>query len=111
MLTGLTSAEIRGWWLPPLPDDVPVFVTSQECGNNAVRPGLKVSRPRTDAGAEELLGLRVATVSETILACCRVLNLLDAVTFTECAVHARTERLRAGKEGVSTSRSRWSRIN
>src|SRR3546814_3269478 len=65
-----------------------VFVTSQECGNNAVRPGLKVSRPRTEAGAEELLGLRVATVSETILACCRVLNLLDAVTVIECAVHA-----------------------
>ena len=26
--TGLTAAEVRGWWIPPLPPGLPLFVAS-----------------------------------------------------------------------------------
>jgi hypothetical protein len=26
--SGLTAAQLRGWWLPPLPDGLPLFVAS-----------------------------------------------------------------------------------
>jgi hypothetical protein len=42
--THLTAAREYGWWLPPLPDDVPVFISIDEHDSRPQRPGLRVAR-------------------------------------------------------------------
>jgi hypothetical protein len=42
--THLTSALLRGWWMPPLPAELPVWVVQSAAQNESERPGLKVIR-------------------------------------------------------------------
>ena len=59
VLTGLTAAQVRGWWLPPLPSTLPVFACAGLDRNAPRRPGLVVTRHVLPPLAESVRGLRV----------------------------------------------------
>ncbi len=85
--THLTAAGLLGWWLPPLPEDLPVFVAMSDVESRPQRHGLVVARHR-DIGEPCLLeGLRVASAPEVLLACARDLSLLDLVVLVDAALH------------------------
>lgn len=85
--THLTSAAARGWWLPPLPDDLPVWVAQIQSRNASVRQGLVVHRHRAIPESELVDGIRLASPAETLVACARDLELLDLVVLVDCALH------------------------
>lgn len=100
--THLTGARARGWWLPPLPDDVPVFASAPR-GTIPQRPGLRVIRPKSLGEVEGRDGVPLAPAAETLLACARDLGLLDLVVLVSSALHqgevtpADLERVAAGR--------------
>jgi len=86
--THLTGARLRGWWLPPLPEDLPVWLGM---GRNDVRPdraGVRTIRLAANANHDVLDGLRVAAAEELLLACARDLGLLDLVVLIDAALHS-----------------------
>lgn len=85
--TALTSAEVRGWWLPPLPPETPVFMAMALDDPRPMRAGVRTSRHTRVIGCEEVGGLRVAPVPETLLACARWLSLLDMVVLVDGVLH------------------------
>jgi hypothetical protein len=85
--THLTSARERGWWLPPLPDDLPVFVAMAEHGSRPQRSGLRVLRSGSGPTVEWYDGVPLASPAETLLASARDLGLLDMVVMCDSAVH------------------------
>lgn len=86
--THLTSVAVRGWCLPPLPTGMPVFVAQNKGINPPHRHGLKVTRHAAGPEFSIQRGLRLATSSETLLACARDLSLLDLVVLVDSALHA-----------------------
>ncbi|GAA5137298.1 hypothetical protein GCM10023339_77490 [Alloalcanivorax gelatiniphagus] len=84
--TGLTSAVARGWWLPPLPEDTPVFMAMGLDDPRPLRDGVRTSRHTRDVAFEEIGGLRCASVPETLLACARWLCLIDLVVLVDCVL-------------------------
>jgi len=84
--THLTSAVLRGWWLPPLPGDLPVFAAIARDDVRPKRAGIRTTRHRLAPPAEELDGLRVASPAETLLACSADLGLLDVVVLLDAAL-------------------------
>lgn len=87
VFTGLTGAQLRGWWLPPLPLTVPVFVALCNGPARPRRPGLAVYRPTAAVEWESLGGLRVANAPEILLLAGRDLGLLDLVVLADAALH------------------------
>ncbi|MBS2937519.1 hypothetical protein KDN32_07175 [Nocardioides sp. J2M5] len=85
--TALTSAELRGWWLPPLPQGTPVFMALEIDDPRPMRAGVRTSRHTRAVGREEIGGLRCATAVETLLGCARWLCLIDLVILVDCALH------------------------
>jgi len=85
--THLNGAALRGWWVPPLPRDLPVFAGISEGEARPRRSGLLVSRHPGDIPCEERAGLRVAAATEILLAAGRDLGLLDMVVLTDAALH------------------------
>lgn len=77
VLTGLTAAWVRGWWLPRLPDDVPVFATTTVGSGQTRRPGVRLIRSREAPAVERVGDLRLASPVRTLLDCGRVLGPLD----------------------------------
>lgn len=90
ILTGLTAAQVRGLWMPPLPNDLPVFADVPPHRTHSVRRGVRVSRPMQMPEFDVIEGVRVATVAECLLACARDLAVLDLVVLTDSARHVRT---------------------
>lgn len=86
--TSVTSAALRGWWLPPMPVSLPVFVAAGPNGC-ITRPGLDVCRHHAVPRWERVDGVRVATPAETLLALARDLSLLDVVVIGDGALHRR----------------------
>lgn len=86
--THLTSAELRGWWLPPVPDGCPVWIVQSGAQNASTRSGVRVIRQRAIPPSELIDGLRVALPAETIVACAFDLGLLDLVVIIDGALHA-----------------------
>ena len=86
--THLTGAELRGWWLPPLPVGLPIFVAMDEGQTRPQRHGLHVSRHREINEHVTHEGLRVDTPAECLLRCARHLTLLDMVVLCDAALHA-----------------------
>lgn len=84
--TGLTSARVRGWWLPPLPEDTPVFMALGLDDPRPMRSGVRTSRHPHKVELEEIGGLRCASVPETLLACARWLSLIDMVVLVDCVL-------------------------
>lgn len=85
--THLTAAGVYGWWLPPLPDDIPVFAAQSRDDPRPRRPGLRISRHPTMAPAVLRDGLRLAPPEEVLLACARDLGVLDLVVILDAAMH------------------------
>lgn len=91
VFTGLTAASVWQLWLPPLPADLPLFVAMGRLRGEVkpVRPELRVSRHPRTPGRVLAGGVPVATVPELLVACARVVCLLDLVTLVDSALHAR----------------------
>lgn len=101
----LTSAQLRGWWLPPLPAGLPLFVAQPKSCSAAARPGMVVTRHPTPPEYEVIAGVRVMTASETLLACARHLSLLDLVVLVDCVLR-HGHATRAEVEAVAARRRR-----
>ncbi|HEX4688303.1 MAG TPA: hypothetical protein VH228_16100 [Nocardioides sp.] len=84
--TGITAAQLRGWWLPPIPEAVPLFVASGRSARIS-RPGLRVCRHNSLPPWQLVRGVRVPGPAETVLACARDLELLDVVLIGDAALH------------------------
>lgn len=84
--THLTAARLRGWWLPPLPVDLPVFAGISDADTRPRRPGLLVCRHTRDIDYDELAGLRVAQAPQILLAAARDLALVDLVVLIDAAL-------------------------
>lgn len=85
--THLTAARQLGWWLPPLPDDLPVFASIAKSDNRPRRAGLRVTRHPYPIEVQPIDGLRLAAPAEILLACARDLRLLDMVVLVDAALH------------------------
>jgi hypothetical protein len=88
VFTGLTVARTRGWWVPPLPEDLPVFVAMSDSASRPVRPGLVVTRHPGRPPVDRWDGLRLSPPAEALLACARIVGLLDLVVLLDAALHA-----------------------
>jgi hypothetical protein len=85
--TGLTSAQVRGWWLPPVPDGMPVFMAMGLDDPRPMRRGVLTSRHTREIAFDEIDGVRCASVPETLLACGRRLCVIDVVVMVDCVLH------------------------
>ncbi|MDR6173320.1 very-short-patch-repair endonuclease [Nocardioides zeae] len=84
-LTGLTGAEVRGWWSLPVPDGVPVFAAVPETAPHPERRGLVVTRHAVPPVVEAREALRVGSPGEVLLGCWD-LCLLDLVVLVDGAL-------------------------
>lgn len=100
--THLTAAAALGWWVPPLPADLPVLVAVDRTDPRPRRAGLHVVR--TDPLIPPTLrnGLRVDSPEEVLLACARDLGPLDLLVLVDSARRAGVDPARL--EFVSRSR-------
>lgn len=85
--TALTSAIVRGWWLPPIPDGAPVFMSMGVDDPRPMRWGVRTSRHERAIEFDEIDGVRCACVPETLLACARWLCVIDLVVLIDCVLH------------------------
>ena len=83
--THLTSARLRGWWLP-CPVDQPEFVAALAGNRCPERAGLLVTRHKNSPRIEQVDGVPVTTAGETLLAASRDLGLLDLVLMGDSAL-------------------------
>lgn len=110
MFTHLTAAGVYGWWLPPLPEDVPVFAAQSRDDPRPRRPGLRISRHPNLPAPVLRDGLWLAPPEEVLLACARDLGVLDVVVLFDAALHrrqtsvSRTLAVAAGRPGAATLR-------
>jgi very-short-patch-repair endonuclease len=104
-LTHLTGAVLHGLWLPPLPDDLPVFVSMSKKDTRPKRPELLVMRHTRPIRTTRRDGLLVATVDEVLLTCARDLGLLDLAVLGDAALRLGLTSKPALQ--VSAARRRW----
>ena len=102
--TALTSAVVRRWWLPPLPQGTPVFMALGLEDPRPMRAGVRTSRHTRVIHLDEIEGLRCASVPETLLACARWLCLIDMVVLIDCVLHTRQCDEAALKEVIEPRR-------
>ena len=84
--THVTAAALAGWWLPQLPEHVPVFAATTLTANRPRRPGLICSRLDREPSALCFQGMPVDHPAEVLLRCARDLTLLDLVPLVESAL-------------------------
>lgn len=85
--THLTAAAVFGWWLPPIPSDLPVFAAVPHAGSRPRRTGLQVQRHTQPFQVTEVDGLVLTSPAETLLSCASELDLLDVVVLADAALH------------------------
>ena len=86
--THLPGADIRGWWLPEVPDELPVFVALRPDDVRPDRGGIRSLRTRGTQALKLIDGLRVAPPGEILLAGARDLSLLDLVVLVDGALYS-----------------------
>lgn len=86
VFTHLTGARLRGWQLPKLPEQVPVFVAVDLKDPRPRRHGLICSRLTSSREATERYGLPVEEAEEILLRLARDLGLLDMVIVIDSAI-------------------------
>lgn len=87
VFTHVTGARLRGWTLPRLPEQVPVFAAVADEEARPRRPGLICSRlRRTITKPTQLFGLPVDSAEEILLRCARDLGHLDLVILVVSAL-------------------------
>ncbi|MDT0201814.1 hypothetical protein [Nocardioides sp. AE5] len=84
--THLTAARLHGWWLPPLPDDLPVFVALPPGSHRVRRPGLVTLRRKEPTTPEWMGGLPVEPAMTILATCARDLGVLDLVCLVDAAL-------------------------
>lgn len=87
VFTHLTGAWLRGWDLPNLPEQLPVFAAVEGDAARPRRPGLICSRLRRTTEAVTYAGLRVDRSEEILLRAARDLGLIDLCVLVESALH------------------------
>ncbi|MCD4525754.1 hypothetical protein [Nocardioides sp. cx-173] len=114
VLTHLTGAMLRGWELPRLPDDLPVFAAVRTGQRRPRRPGLLCARLVGESHAEVRHGLPVDGAEEILLRAARDLGVLDLVIMINSALRLgdidpdRMEALlRSRRPGVRQLRTAW----
>lgn len=114
VFTHVTGARLRGWSLPKLPEQVPVFAAVEGDARRPRRPGLICSRLRRSAEATNRHGLPVDSSEEILLRAARDLGLLDLTIMLDSALRFRDidrpgmERLlQSGRPGVLPLRAAW----
>lgn len=88
VITHLSAAALRGWWLPRTPAELPFFVATLRADSRPRRHGLHVVRHNVAPATIRLRGLALASPAETLLACARDLGILDLVVLVDSALHA-----------------------
>ena len=101
----LTAAGLYGWWLPPLPERLPVWASIHEDESRPRRHGLKTVRQDFLAAPRLVAGVRLDPPADTILACARDLGLLDLVVLMDAALQLGS-CTRADLEGAARRRRR-----
>jgi hypothetical protein len=86
VFTHVTAADLCGWWLPKLPDFVPVFAATGLSGNIPRRAGLICSRLPRDHPTGIVEGLPVDSPYEILLRAARDLALIDMVVMLDSAL-------------------------
>jgi hypothetical protein len=86
--THLTAAAHLGWWLPPVPDGVPIFVSQSRADSRPQRAGLMVFRHEDPAEPVAVDGLQLDAPEEVLLSCARHVALVDLVVLVDAALHA-----------------------
>lgn len=86
--THLTAARARGWWLPPLPSDLPIFVSLGQNDPRPLRAGVRALRLARPFAPDTVAGVRLAPPIEILLACATNLGLVDLVVLLDGAAHA-----------------------
>jgi hypothetical protein len=86
--THLTAAGVRGWWLPPLPSEMPVFMSVGQRDPRPLRSGVRCLRLSLPCAVEVLQGVRIAIPIEILLACAQDLGLVDVVLLIDAAAYA-----------------------
>lgn len=92
VLSHLSAASAHGWWMPPLPTDLPVFVAMPRAAHRVRRPELVVTRHPTPPAVVAVDGLRVTPPAETLVTCARDLGVLDLAVLADAALRAGTTR-------------------
>lgn len=85
--TGLTALQVRGIAVPPLPADSPVFMALGKRDPRPQRSGVVTSRHVRPVIHDEIEGLRVATLPESLVAAARWMGLVDVVVMIDSALH------------------------
>jgi hypothetical protein len=87
--THLTAAELYGWWLPPLPEGLPVVAAAHDWVKVPERSGLLVRRT-VGVGRPVLRdGLVLDAPVDVLINLARDLSLLDLVAVLDAALHRR----------------------
>jgi hypothetical protein len=90
VFTHVTGARLRGWRLPSLPEQVPVFAAVHGADLGPRRPGLSCSRLIDDGDPSEVgtpgLGIPVDTPEEVLLRAARDVGHLDLVVMLDSAL-------------------------
>lgn len=84
--THLTGCEVYGWWMPPVPADLPIFACMNLNESRPRRSGLVVSRHVTERRPVVRSGLPVDRAVEVLLRCARDLGVLDMVVLVDSAL-------------------------
>jgi hypothetical protein len=111
VFTHLTSAQLRGWWLPPL-DDLPLIACTDGEAPHHDRRGVYVRRCEIPAGHRlQVRDVPVASAAWTIVELAEHLALIDLVAVIDCALHLGhttageiRSTMRAGRRGVRVLR-------
>lgn len=119
VFTHVTGARLRGWDLPKLPEQVPVFAAAEGDCLRPRRPGLICSRlRRTTSHPDVRLELPVDSAEEILLRCARDLGHIDLVILVVSALRAADIELDAMRQlllsrrpGVVRLRAAWNDAN
>jgi hypothetical protein len=113
--THVTGAQVLGWEVPQLPEQVPVFAAVQGTGAHPRRPGLICSRLVRPSQAALIFGVPVDTPEEILLRAARDFGLLDLTIMVDSARRAgqvnsqrMAEILASGRPGVRMLQKAWS---
>lgn len=100
--SGLTAAALYGWWLPPLPAQMPLFVTVDLSARRPCRREFRVRRSSLPVEDVRLLdGVPVTTPVRTLLDLAEVLSVIDLVVVADAALRkgdVTLEEIRAAAE-------------
>lgn len=112
VFTHVTSAQLRGWWLPDVLRDLPVIACTHAAAPHHDRRGVYVRRcALPDAHRRELDGVRIASPEWTIVELAEDLSLIDlvvlidsALRLADCTIESLARAVVPGRRGAKRLR-------